>query len=42
MFLICTIASVIHPGIFYPSLDPRLGTFARTVPIVGILDIVVY
>jgi hypothetical protein len=37
---ICTIANVTPPGIFYPSLDPRSGTTARTVPILGILEIV--
>jgi hypothetical protein len=38
--LICTIAIVTPPGIFYPSLDLRPGTTARTVHVLGILDVV--
>jgi hypothetical protein len=35
---ICTIVSFVTPsGFFYPSLDPRPGTAARTVPILGII-----
>jgi hypothetical protein len=37
---ICTVARVTPPGILYSSLDQRPGTTARTVPILGILDIV--
>jgi hypothetical protein len=37
---ICTIACMTPPGIFYPSLDPGPGTTVRTVPILGILEIV--
>jgi hypothetical protein len=38
--VLCTISRVTPPGIFYPSLDPRAGTIARTLPILVILEIV--
>jgi hypothetical protein len=37
---ICTIACVTPPGIFQRLLDPRSGTIARTVPSLGILEII--
>jgi hypothetical protein len=37
---VCTIAIVTPPMIVYPSLDPRPGKTARTVPFLDILEIV--